>query len=263
MRHMDVTSCPVGAYAFYLMYRFSVSMEMSPPPDFTDNESWFDIKVLTDATRRNAKKGITDQVYGRAMKRTLQKIGIESNHYAHIGRVMGPKYLEFQEMSQDEIRIMGNWDPKTQESTYSAKLPMKAIRTMGGFNEGSGMHYNPRTSVEVPETLAKMVFPWLEESMNQITAYETIHKVRKDTARCFLNYMSQLRRVVIQDAAAIYVKHRERWECCLLAELGVFRTIEFKVNYSKYFYLFTAAQTNLVIDAPGFLGQDGSEDCSG
>ena len=94
---------------------------------------------------------------GGAMKKTLRALGIDSKHYAHIGRVIGPKFLEFHEATQDEIRVMGNWNPNTQESTYSSKLPMKAIQTMGGFDQatGSGMHYNPKQVWKGHQSLKK------------------------------------------------------------------------------------------------------------
>jgi hypothetical protein len=74
------------------------------------NENWFDMKVLTDGLPKTVNMGIGDQNYGGGMKEVLRALGIQSKHWAHIGRVLGPKYLELHEAPQDNIRVMGNWD---------------------------------------------------------------------------------------------------------------------------------------------------------
>jgi Centromere DNA-binding protein complex CBF3 subunit, domain 2 len=107
---------------------------MDPPPDFTDISSWYDMKLYTDGMRTNVNKGIRPQVYGDMMTRVFKMMNLPMKHAAHIGRTLGPKALEMLEFSQDELRILGNWDPKTQESMYSSKLPMAPIRAMlAGF----------------------------------------------------------------------------------------------------------------------------------
>ena len=229
MRNKKVTNCPIGAYGFYLMYRFHLSKEFDCPPDFTSNENWFDMKVLTDGSPTTVNKGIGDQVYGGAMKEVLRGLGIQSKHWAHIGRVLGPKYLELHEAPQDDIRVMGNWDPKTQESTYSAKLPMKMVRMMGGFSEGHGMHYSPRTNVEVPEELCKQIFPWVETSREEVKQYERETNTTKDTAHAFFKGLTMMRRIIIQDAAAMKVQYPERFSGSKLFQLELFRSQQFQV----------------------------------
>jgi hypothetical protein len=229
MRSKKVTNCPIGAYGLYLMYRFHLSKEFDCPPDFTANENWFDMKVLTDGSPKTVNKGIGDQVYGAAMKEVLLSLGIHSKHWAHIGRVLGPKFLELQEAPQDDIRVMGNWDPKTQESTYSAKLPMKMVRLLGGFSEGHGMHYNPRTNVVVPDELCKLIFPWIETSKEEVLQYESETKDSKVTAHAFFHGLVMMRKIIIQDAAAIKVQYPERFSGSKLFQLELFRSQQFQV----------------------------------
>jgi hypothetical protein len=102
------------------------------------------------------------------MTRVFKMMNLPMKHTANIGRTLGPKALEMLEFSQDEIKILGNWDPKTQESTYSSKLPMAPIRAIAGFQYAGGSHYNPRTAVVVPEELSKLVFAWLAESKEKL-----------------------------------------------------------------------------------------------
>lgn len=108
MRHKDVKKCAVGGFAFYLFFRFHVSREMDEQfrPDFTDNRSWFDIKILTDGTRKNtkvmAKKSYTDEI-----RKIFKDLKIVASHFGHWGRVSAPVELEFNELSPDLIRILG------------------------------------------------------------------------------------------------------------------------------------------------------------
>ena len=62
------------------------------------------------------------------MKQVLSSLNIASNHFVHLGRVIGPFRLEFEELSTDEIRILVNWDPKTQAKRYSTKMGSEDTR---------------------------------------------------------------------------------------------------------------------------------------
>ena len=63
-------------------------------------------------------------------------------------------------MNSDEIRLLGNWEPKIQEMSYSTKLPMAAICAMGGFETSQGMHYNPHTIVTEGLDVLKQLLPF-------------------------------------------------------------------------------------------------------
>lgn len=108
MRHKEVTQCAVGAFAFYLYFRFFVSREMDDEfrPDFTDNKAWFDVKILTDGTRDN-KKEMGKKTYVNDIKKVFRELKIVASHYGHWGRVSAPVELEFKELSPDLIRILG------------------------------------------------------------------------------------------------------------------------------------------------------------
>ena len=55
MRHANVKMCAIGALGFWLMARFMVTNEISSI-DFTDNTTWFDIKLLCQLGKRNTTK---------------------------------------------------------------------------------------------------------------------------------------------------------------------------------------------------------------
>jgi hypothetical protein len=231
LRHSNVFECGVGSFALYLCLRFEMSGEMDPPPDFSENKEWFDLKLLTDASKENNRQSMSNDSYAKGIKKVLGELGIVSKHYVHLGRVMAPIYLEFLEVEQNDIRILGNWDPKTQESRYSTKLPMKALRMMAGFSDSGGMHYNIRVVVEPPIVLQEMIFSFVEVCLQIV--YESITNDGKDryTAVCFLKMLLQLRRVVLQDAAAMIVLDPSRREHAIFRHLPVFQHPQWEVSF--------------------------------
>ena len=108
MRHKDVRKCNIGGFGFYQLFRFNYSREMDEEfrPDFTDNKSWFDIKIMTDGTRNN-KKVLKKKNYTDDIKKALKELRIVTSHYGHWGRVNAPVELEFAELSPELIRILG------------------------------------------------------------------------------------------------------------------------------------------------------------
>jgi hypothetical protein len=148
MRHIDPVLCGIGGMGFYLYFRFSNSNEMSPPPDFTTNKAWFDIKLLTDGSKEGNCKEMSNESFSKGIQSVLDNLGITSKHYLHLGRVLGPISLEKMEIESRDIQQLGNWDPSTQQARYSTKLPMRPIRAIAGFQDAGGMHYNPRTVVD-------------------------------------------------------------------------------------------------------------------
>ena len=108
MRHKDVRECAICAFAFYLLFRFAVSGEMDDGnrPDFTKNEQWFDIKILSDGSRDNCKV-MNARSYTDPLRKIFQLLGIITSHYGHFGRVVGPVKLEFEEVAAELIRILG------------------------------------------------------------------------------------------------------------------------------------------------------------
>ena len=144
LRHKDVSLCPVGAQAMYLFQRFRISGEMEDGrrPNFTNNSTWFRIKLMSDGTLDNTKE-LQKASYVNQIRKCFQELRIVANHFGHWGRVSGPVQLEFAEVEAELIRLLGNWDAKIQETRYSSKIPVKALRVMAGFGPNE-KHQNPR-----------------------------------------------------------------------------------------------------------------------
>jgi hypothetical protein len=141
------------------MYRFSVTREFEDfsLEDWLDNSKWFDIKLLVDLTGASFKKSMNNRSYADAIKAVLIFLGSVALHLLLLGRNLGAKILEMLEEENSAIQPMGNWNPSMQSSCcYSTKLPMQPICKLVGSTDANGMYYNPRTMVEVDESLLRL-----------------------------------------------------------------------------------------------------------
>ena len=224
-RHINPIFCPVGAKGFYLLYRFEHSNEFDIDnlPDFHNNSEWFDIKLLTDSTSKDNKKILSNASYGKMVQKACTNLQIHSNHFVHIGRVMGSFESELDGDEHEDLRVLGNWDPKTQEKSYSTKLPMRILKSRAGFQEADGLHFNPRTTLEPPDSLMKMIFPWLDVALEEFNKGDV---PSSPTGYSFLKMMGTLRKIILQDAAAMIVQNPER-AAHPIFEMDVFKTEEF------------------------------------
>ena len=154
---------------------------------------------------------------------------------------MGGCESNVNEDSNEDLRILGNWDPKTQEKHCSTKLPMRTIRRKAGLFKADSMNWNPRTSCEVPEELRNKAFPWVEGALAtfasmsvacQTDAEKLAFAQNNRTARAFLELMDELQTVLIQDMAALIVVGVNRTDHCLF-DLELFKSPEFRLFVGK------------------------------
>lgn len=144
IRAREVVDCPIGALGFYLLHRFFMSGEFSDGerPDFSVNKNWFEIKILTDGSRKNTKS-LKKNTYVDQIRQCFSDLDLATAHYGHWGRVSGAVKLEQEEVPPDLIKVMGNWEPSIQETRYSSKLPLMPLRVMAGFGKDE-KHILPR-----------------------------------------------------------------------------------------------------------------------
>ncbi len=167
----------------------------------------------------------------KAIKNVIQSLGFAAMHVVHLGRNLGTKLLEMLEEESDAIRQLGNWNPSMQDSSYSTKLPMRPIRKLAGFVSANGMHYNPRTQVEVPEELARLtpIGQWAIDAFKKVSQAVLDSGLPKFTAYNVLKFFVELNRSFLQDAATMMIKHPERIINPFF-RLEVFGTEEFLVS---------------------------------
>jgi hypothetical protein len=135
------------------------------------------------------------------------------------------------------LLFSGNWDPKTQDARYSAKMPSLALRVIAGFSQEE--IYSIRRSHIIPcKELQALIFPFIEEEMARIEAAVNDDKKERPTATCTLRLWLKLRSIILQDAAEIAVLHPERFSEHHLFRMGVFQTDLFKVSLFFFCFLF-------------------------
>lgn len=74
IQHVNPLLCTIGAMAFYFFGRFTVTGELDDV-DFSSNEDWFDMKVLSDHQSDNTKI-MSDEAYSKSIKKVLNSLGI-------------------------------------------------------------------------------------------------------------------------------------------------------------------------------------------
>ena len=229
IRHKEPELCPIGALGFYLMARFKLTKEWDTCPDFTVNSAWFRSKLLISGDKEKTTTCMSNDSYGKGIRDVLKQLGLFSKHYIHIGRVLGPKLAEFAEVPAYIIRQLGNWEASIQEKHYSEKLPIEGMRAMGGFLREPGTHHNARTTVKPPDELRKQIFPFVDSALEAVTAKleEDVTAEGPSTAHGFLKLMDKLRDVILQDAAAMFVKGDIRQKHSFFEEFPVFGSTDF------------------------------------
>jgi hypothetical protein len=173
--------------------------------DWLENKKLFDVKLLVDPSGGSFEKPMSNDSYAKAIKLILITLGIVALHLVHLGRNLGPKILEMLEEESGWIRQLGNWNPSMQDSSYSTKLPMRPIQKLAGIVHANGMHYNPRTMVEVPEELARLtpIGRWAIDAFSNVEAAISKQGLPKFTAYNVLKFLVNLNKVFLQDAATI------------------------------------------------------------
>ena len=239
-RHREVSQCAVGALLFYLAIRFHLSHKFDKFTinDWTCNQQWFDIKLLVGdigraTTHKALCKELNNNSYADAVKKVLKKLNIPSKHWVHLGRGLGSKILELCETEREEIQVLGNWDPKIQDTVYLGKMLMPAIQNIADFVVANRMYFNPRTIVDVSNQLILLTpFAFVVKAHSKMENYLSQRDSRQTyTAYNFLLTVKELARVFIQDAAVMALQYPNRTASHpLFTNLGLFGSSCFKVR---------------------------------
>ena len=106
-RHVDPYMCAVGSLGFYLMYRFHHSGEMTQTGpgavDFCENQTWFDLKLLTEYKSASMTKTTSNCTYAVAINNACKMLGIALFHVVHLGRIMGCFLSEIAQDSKEDL----------------------------------------------------------------------------------------------------------------------------------------------------------------
>jgi hypothetical protein len=185
-----------------------MTREMEPLPDFTDNKAWFFIKLLVPntCTSEDNTTEMSSRSYSQSIDGALKAFDLAAAFKVHFGRKVPPLLLEQHEIPPAEIKQLGNWSPDTQDKSYSGRMPMRAMRVMGGHGDERGQVFNASETCppsDSPDEVEKKFFPWAETALNAVLAASERDGKNRLTAVCFLRLMVNLRKVLVQSVAVM------------------------------------------------------------
>jgi Centromere DNA-binding protein complex CBF3 subunit, domain 2 len=148
-----------------------------------------------------------------------------------MGRNYGAKALDLMEVASEDIRRMGQWNNSIVDNSYSSKLPMKAIRSLAGYNSATGMYFNTRTTVKPPMELLRLTpLGFAFDMYNEVLVADT-EGIKRTALEC-LRFFCDMATVLVQDSAAMQVLHPEREDHPIFNALPLFSTDLFKASGS-------------------------------
>lgn len=197
IRHVDVNVCPFGAVALYFFTRFHLEKEAFP--DFTTREAWYDIHLLKGKDR---KTRMSYDTQNRHFKAVLGEELVEATKTTHINRLSSVRWMDEEDVSNDQQRRAGRWNCDRMVGSYLNTLPKQSMRALAGFySKTAGNFYLARATIEPPEELQKLIFPEIEYWLGAFAQ----KKVQKDIAGPnFLNLLKYLRVVLLQVNNDVY-----------------------------------------------------------
>ena len=213
VRHKDPKLCEQGALAMYLFARFHVHDEDFDLLDKSND--WMKIKTtvpLNNSRKQfmnSRKKSMSEGSYYTKMECCFRHFGYNVSHVIHFGRSCTPVLLEFAEVLVEYIKMLGEWDKKTYEKSYSTGIPFQAVRVAAGFPKDVGFFRIPRSHLAVPTELKRKVFPNVERARQLFMAVPESERYTRNMATKFLRVMDYLSQVFIQDVCALRYEGRE------------------------------------------------------
>lgn len=172
MRNADPLLCPLAWLNLFFFCRFhhkpAVYPDTNPPTSFPSlqrREHWYDLPLLSYAS--DPTKAIGYGTQREAVKAAIDFAGIKTTKVTHISRRTGAQLAEINGADEDAIKRAGRWSSGVVESSYLTKFPMAAIRAIAGWNPQGGDFYLARY-VEVPESLQKKLYPWVDQWIEEL-----------------------------------------------------------------------------------------------
>jgi len=238
LRHSSVISCPFGTLALYFFYRFHIQGD--PWPDFSEASHWYDLYVLPHGIRSDRPMTYAKQHQAiKAAQAAQVAFWLAITTKTQVGRKSGASLAENMGASEASVDKNGHWQVRSRGGAYTNNVvPWECVRVLAGFSPEPKQYYLPRTLLDPPTSLRKLIFPSIETSQQQITASLTSGSRKTEIAgRSFLNLVDHMRTVILQDAAVLIAEHEQ------YASHSVFRHYIFS---SEEFMTFAAELTRKI-----------------
>lgn len=204
LRAREVESCPVGALALYFFHRFSGS-ESYPPeqqkfPDISTPANWYRIKVLKSGGELD--KEMDYKTHLAACEKAFQACGYVFKAKTHAMRGSATRMADIGGAGEASIKRMGRWNQDACDVAYLTSMPKEAMRALAGFSPQGGDFWLPRATVDPPAALKSLVFPELDEYLQQMRT----RAISDIAAKGFLKTLEELRTVALQDSVVLRQK---------------------------------------------------------
>lgn len=108
--------------------------------------------------------------------------------------------------SLDHIRRVGRWNSEAIENSYLTCFPRQAMIIIHGFPKERGCFWLPRALVVPPLSLQRMIFPELEDNLQQMKNNREMHTI---CGEGFLKLLGELRVSILQDAVLLKMSNPE------------------------------------------------------
>ena len=213
-RHNDVAACSVNAIFFHLFYQYECDNQ--PPPDLKTSANWYsDLMFPGNANVKNIE--MSRQNHAKNVDKCLAALSIETSKSTHSGRAGGGCYGMKNNVSMDQMRLLGRWNQDVMTNVYLKVLPTEAVLGLAGFDAKRPESYRlKRALVDPPEALQKMIWPWVDDYLSAfesptctfVTTENTTITVQKNiAAHSFLKWLKHGRKVILQDAVIMKAKY--------------------------------------------------------
>lgn len=213
VRNREIEKCLLSHLAFYFFFRWQCERE--PPPRFTRRALWYRTKVAKGLS--DAQRPLHYQTQLDWTNRIFDSCGVVSYKKTHSGRKQGAQHAELLGISEQQIQRAGRWNTDSMSNAYLTHIPREFVRGTAGFAPyGTGDYYIPRANVEVPESLVRKLWPWVDTNLAWFEQQEEELNDDADTVRhteaddrfdlagkSFLHLLRYLRTVLIQDSVIL------------------------------------------------------------
>ncbi|RDB27704.1 hypothetical protein Hypma_003308 [Hypsizygus marmoreus] len=210
-RHRLPELCPVGSLGFYLFSYFHILNRKRPTfaPDFSHGgeigyREWYKLTLFPGSGGDESE--MTYENHRKRVHLMYIRNDITARKITHAGRPFAATTAREHRATVEDTKALGNWSQGALQACYDRALPVDALLAAASFNaRKQESYFIARDVLEPPKELLHTIFPWVEGELDALKArHKAIGRPATDVALSrFLRLLQQLRRVILQDAAAL------------------------------------------------------------
>lgn len=194
-------TCPMGMFAMALFYRFQDTASLS----LIHRKDWYMWKALYVKGHPN------DQISPASQRRLCKELERYSESLLNVDALMGRKIVAMLAsrtgLDAYSVQSHSNWRRDTPSRYYFAHIAPDQVLREAQELHPKILYFIPRRDIVPPEKLQCKIFPFVERARKELEAVEAERGVNETSAHSFLNLLTELRRVFLQDLVC-YRRHK-------------------------------------------------------